>query len=109
MATSVDFIEFVMEQFERLPYEFYYKKMFGEYCVYANDKPILLVCDSTVYAKMLPCFENIMEEVRTGHPYNGAKLHYMLDIEDSDLIEKIIPMLEQNATLPKPRKPKAKK
>ena len=28
--------------------------MFGEYMVYVNDKPVLLVCGNTVYAKKLP-------------------------------------------------------
>jgi DNA helicase-2/ATP-dependent DNA helicase PcrA len=30
-----------------------YKKMFGEYMVYVNEKPILLVCDNTVFVKIL--------------------------------------------------------
>lgn len=52
MATSVDYIEFVCGQIrgERVVR---YKKMFGEYMVYVNDKPVLLVCDNTVYVKKL--------------------------------------------------------
>lgn len=70
--------------------------MFGEYCVYANDKPVLLVCDNTVYVKMLPCIEQLMSSARTNPPYNGAKPHYLLDIDDNDLVEKVIRLLEQN-------------
>lgn len=86
--------------------EFRYKKMFGEYCVYANEKPVLLVCDNTVYVKMLPCIEKLMGGARTNPPYDGAKPHYLLDIEDRELTEKIIRALEQNTPLPKPRKKK---
>ena len=42
MATTQDFIEFVCEQIHG-NYNIRYKKMFGEYMVYVNDKPILLV------------------------------------------------------------------
>ncbi len=106
MATTTDYIEFVMEQLERLPFELRYKKIFGEYCIYANDKPILLVCNNTVFVKILPCTEGVMEGALVGEPYSGAKPHYMLDIEDSELVAKVIPLLEQNTLLPKPRKPK---
>ncbi len=108
MATTVDYIEFVMGELERLPFEFRFKKMFGEYCVYANEKPVLLVCDNTVFVKMLPCVEGVMASARVGEPYNGAKPHYMLDIEDSELVAKVVPLLEQNTPLPKPRKQKNK-
>lgn len=50
MATTVDFIEFVCEQIH-CNFSVRYKKMFGEYMVYVNDKPILLVCDNCVYVK----------------------------------------------------------
>lgn len=105
MATTVDYIEFVMDSISEVPgMEFRYKKMFGEYCVYANDKPILLVCDNTVYVKMLPCVEEIMSGARTNPPYEGAKPHYLLDIEDSKLTMAVVKILEQNTPLPKPRK-----
>ena len=108
MATTTDYIEFVMEQLESFPFELRYKKMFGEYCIYANDKPILLVCNNTVFVKILPFTEGLMEGARVGAPYGGAKPHYMLDIEDSELIAMVIPVLEENIPLPKPRKSKIK-
>ena len=39
-----------------------YKKMFGEYMVYVNEKPILLICDNTVFVKKLDCIEEKMKE-----------------------------------------------
>lgn len=53
MATSQEYIEFVCEQLVGVE-NVRYKKMFGEYMVYVNDKPVLLVCDNTVYVKKLP-------------------------------------------------------
>ncbi|MDE6188798.1 MAG: hypothetical protein K2G37_00735, partial [Clostridia bacterium] len=80
MATGVDFIEFVCEQI-RGDYIVRYKKMFGEYMVYVNDKPILLVCDNCVFVKKLPQVESLLSEAETGIPYNGSKEHYILDME----------------------------
>ena len=53
MATTQDYIEYVCE---RLPDcgNVRYRKMFGEYMVYINDKPLLTVCDNTVFVKKVP-------------------------------------------------------
>lgn len=108
MATTVDFIEFVYEQIEGAG-EIRHKKMFGEYCVYVNDKPLLLVCDNTVFVKKLDCIASLMSDSREGYPYEGAKLNYMLDIEDRDLVLKVLRELERVVPIPKPRKPKSVK
>lgn len=94
MATTVDYIEFVMDSIGEISgIEFRCKKMFGEYCVYANEKPVLLICDNSVYVKMLPCIEKLMDGARTNPPYDGAKPHYLLDIEDRGLTEKVVGVL----------------
>ena len=103
MATSVDFIEFVCERIDS-KYAVRYKKMFGEYMVYVNDKPILLVCDNTVYVKMLDPLKEIMSGAETGLPYEGTKVHYILDMENAELVSKVIDILEPITPLPKPRK-----
>ena len=105
MATTVDFIEYVCEQIAGVG-DVRYKKMFGEYMVYVNNKPILLVCDSTVFVKQLDCIADEMKTAEKGFPYDGAKEHYILDIENSELSKRIINILEPVTPLPKPRKKK---
>ena len=78
MATSQEYIEFVCEQLVGIE-NVRYKKMFGEYMVYVNDKPVLLVCDNTVYVKKLPEIEELMSGAECGVPYDSAKEHYILD------------------------------
>lgn len=103
MATNADFIEYVCEQVKEMGLV-RYKKMFGEYMVYINNKPILLVCDNTVYVKMLEEIKDIMTNASKAFPYNGAKEHYILDIDDRDLSCKVISVLEPITPLPKARK-----
>jgi TfoX/Sxy family transcriptional regulator of competence genes len=106
MATTKDFVEFVSEQIRKTG-EIRYRKMFGEYMVYVNDKPILLVCDDTVYVKKLPQLGELLANSEVGVPYTGAKEHYIVDVDNAELLEKVIEILEPITPLPK-SKAKAK-
>ena len=107
MATTPDFIEYVCEQIRGVG-SVRYRKMFGEYMVYVNEKPILLVCDNIVYVKELECVANRMQDAEKGCPYSGAKEHYVLDVDDADFAKEIIRILEPVTPLPKPKKKKSK-
>lgn len=106
MATSKEYIEFVTEQIAG-EYDLRYRKMFGEYMVYVNDKPVLLVCDNTVYVKKLDCVKSLMKNANVGVPYDGAKEHYILDIDDFTLSHQVVLKLEEHIPIPKPKKKKS--
>ena len=80
------------------------RKMFGEYMVYVNDKPLLTVCDNTVFVKKVPELATVMANAAVGCPYEGAKEHYILDIDDTALTAQVIATLEPITPLPKKRK-----
>jgi TfoX/Sxy family transcriptional regulator of competence genes len=105
MATSPDFIEFVYDQID-VEWNKRYKKMFGEYMVYVNEKPLLLVCDNTVYVKKLECIQPLLVEEQCGCPYKGAKEHYIIDCEDRDLLNTVIAELEKVVPIPVKKKKK---
>jgi TfoX/Sxy family transcriptional regulator of competence genes len=105
MATALDFIEYVCDQINDVG-EVRHKKMFGEYMIYVNDKPILLVCNNTVHVKMLSCLDGLLSDSETGIPYSGAKEHYILDPDNADLLRAVAGILEPITPLPKPRKKK---
>lgn len=103
MGTTIDFIEYICDQIAGVG-EIHYKKMFGEYMVYVNGKPILLVCDNAVFVKVLPCLDETMREADKGFPYDGAKEHYVLDIDNAKFSKEVIAILEPVTPLPKPKK-----
>ena len=103
MSTSQDYLDFVLEQLPPL-WSIRSRKMFGEYMVYLNDKPILMLCDNTVFVKKLPVLDEIMANSPCGCPYEGAKESYLLDIEDRDLTERVLTLAEAATSVPKPRK-----
>ena len=103
MVTSKEYIEFVCEQLQGIN-GVTYKKMFGEYMVYVQGKPLLLVCDNTVMIKKLPELAALMQGAPEDFPYEGAKLHYVLDIENRELTRKAVEVLSQCIPLPKKKR-----
>ncbi|MFR6426009.1 MAG: TfoX/Sxy family protein [Oscillospiraceae bacterium] len=108
MATSEEYLTFVCEQIApSAPCGT--GKMFGDATVYLDDKPILLVCDNTVFVKCLPETAALLSDAGTGTPYDGrAAAHYLLDIDNAALLDVLIPVLAACTPLPKPRKKKVK-
>ena len=100
MATSIDFIEYVCDQINGVG-EIRYKKMFGEYLVYVNDKPVITVCDNTAFVKKLECIDEVMKNAELGFPYKGAKEHYILDVDNSELCKTIVKKVEKVTPIPK--------
>lgn len=105
MATSLEYADFVCGQIDGAG-AVRHRKMFGEYMVYVNDKPLLLVCDNTVFVKIVPELEKLLSGAERGFPYQGAKEHYILDVEDRDKARSVLEILEPITPLPKPRKRK---
>ena len=103
MATSEEFINVACARIGPL-YDVRYKKMFGEYMVYANEKPVLLVCNHCVFVKILPEVEHLFAHAQTGVPYKGAKDHYILDIQNGALVQEAVAVLERVTPVPKKRK-----
>ena len=103
MATSESFADLICENIEDLG-DVRRRKMFGEYMVYLNDKPVFSLCDNTVFAKMLPEIKEMMKDCETGFPYEGAKEHYIIDADDRDFLRKAAAELEKTLPLPKKKK-----
>lgn len=100
MATTVDFIEYVCQQLAGIGLV-RYRKMFGEYMVYVNDKPVLLVCDNIVFVKRLDCIKDLMTNAEISKPYDGAKEHYILEIDNTDLAKRVATEVEKVTPVPK--------
>lgn len=103
MSTTNEYIEYVCQQIEGTG-DIRYKKMFGEFMVYVNNKPVIIVCNNSAFVKKLDCIEQMMKSAQTGYPYKGAKEHYILDIDNSDFCKAIISKIEEVTPIPKPRK-----
>ena len=105
MACSKEYIEFVCARLSGIgvirP-----KKMFGDWLIYIDEKPIVMACDNTCYVKMLPEITGMMAGALTAPPYPGAKPHYILDIEHRDIALNVVKMLLSITPYPKKRSKK---
>lgn len=107
MASKESFVTFVSDQLQGAG-AVRFQKMFGDYMIYVNDKPLLLLCDDTVFVKKLPALADLLQDAPCGVPYDGSKEHYILDPEDADLLRRVVALLEPITPLPKTRKTKNK-
>lgn len=103
MACSLNFIEFVCEQIAPIG-DIRYRKMFGEYMIYANEKPVIIACDNIAFVKQHKAIETLMVGAEKGFPYDGAKEHHVLDVSNINLTVKIISILAEVLPYPKKRK-----
>lgn len=108
MACTTDYIEFVCSQLNGVGI-IRSKKMFGDWLIYIDEKPVILACDNICYVKELPVIAELMTGADTGFPYDGAKEHYILDIEHRDKAIEIIETLLPAIPYPKKKKKKKKR
>ena len=84
------------------------KKMFGDYCLYCDGKPVGLICDDYLYLKPVKQLELLLHEGnrQMQPPYDGAKPHYVItDVDDRDYISLLVKAVAAN--LPAKRKKQA--
>jgi TfoX/Sxy family transcriptional regulator of competence genes len=105
MASDLDYVQYVVDQI-KTDGTVTYKKMFGEYLIYLNGKPVVLVCDNTAFVKMLDCIKSSMENEEKGFPYEGAKEHYIINADNSGHLSDVVAVLEKNVPIPKKKKKK---
>lgn len=101
MACTLDYIDFVCSQLNGIG-EIRTRKMFGDWCIYVDEKPVVLACDNICYVKKHAAIEDLMEDAECGCPYDGAKEHYILDIEHGDSAKRVVKKLAK--VLPYPKK-----
>lgn len=109
MASDKVFIEFIAEQMEHAGI-ISYKKMFGEYALYCNNKVVALVCDNKLFVKPTAAGRAYIGTVVEAPPYPGAKLYFLIEdaYEDQEWFCGLITISAQELPLPKPKRGKIK-
>lgn len=93
MASTRDFLDFVLDQIKNEELV-RWRKMFGEYALYYDDKVVGLICDNQLYLKnTLGGIEFIgKENLKLALPFPKAKNWILLDeeIEDREFLNELI-------------------
>ena len=89
MASSKDFLEFVLEQLSMLD-DITYRAMMGEYVIYYRGKVVGGIYDNRLLVKPTKSMLKIMLNAKMEIPYPGGKPMVMIpDIENSELLAKV--------------------
>lgn len=109
MATSKDYLQFILDQLSDLP-DIRYKSMMGEYILYYRDKIVFYLCDDRLLAKVVPAAVALLPDAPMEPPYDGAKEMLLVeDVDDRALLTRLVTAMYDQLPTPKPKKPKQKK
>ncbi|MGI5825109.1 MAG: TfoX/Sxy family protein [Bacillota bacterium] len=106
MATSKEYLEFVLEQLSGIE-GVRHLKMMGEYVLYYRDKVFGGLYDNRFLVKNIPAAVELLPEPVYEIPYEGAKPMLLVeDIEDRDFLERLLTAMYAGLPAPKPKKQK---
>ena len=88
------------------------RKMFGEYCLYIDGKPVAFVCDDCLFVKITDAGKELAGEVELGSAYPGSKPYFRLPPEawtDRDWLVRLLTATFHALPVPKPKSKKKSK
>ncbi len=102
MASTKEYLEFILEQFSDLN-EISYRAMMGEYILYYRGRVFGGIYDDRLLVKPVPTAVKLMPDASMELPYDGAKEMILVDDIDNRefLCELVEAMYEE---LPAPKK-----
>jgi DNA transformation protein len=108
MATSPETAAFILERLG-MPERFSVRRMFGEYALYADGKPVAFICDDQLLVKIMP-ESAALDQCERGQAYPGSKDYYLVpeDLITGDRrLSTILLGMAEVLPLPKAKKKKA--
>ena len=106
MASSKEYLEFIMEQLSELD-DVSYRAMMGEYIIYFHGKVIGGIYDDRFLVKPTASAKALMPDADMEIPYEGAKEMIQVDdVENREFLKELFEAMY--GELPEPKKKKAK-
>ena len=106
MASSKEYLEFIMEQLSELD-DVSYRAMMSEYIIYFRGKVIGGIYDDRFLVKPTASAKALMPDADMEIPYEGAKEMIQVDdVENREFLKKLFEAMY--GELPEPKKKKAK-
>ncbi len=105
MATSKEYMEFIMEQLSELDY-IYYRKMMGEYIIYYKDKVAAYICDERFMVRPVPFAIKLLPNAEYDSMIVGGrkKLLRVDDIDNKDLLVELFESIYDELPAPKQKR-----
>ena len=103
MASSREYLDFVLEQLNGLD-GVTARGMMGEYILYYQGKVVGGIYDDRFLVKDTAAARRLMPEALRETPYEGAKDMLLADVDDRELLERLIPAMAEELPAPKKKK-----
>lgn len=108
MATSKEFLNFILEQLSGLD-EITHRMMMGEYIIYYKGKIAAEICDNRFLVKAVDAAAKYIPNAVYEPPYKGAKPMILVEnLDDRDYLTGLFEAIYPELPEPKPRKKKIK-
>ena len=106
MASSKEYLEFVLEQLSELE-EITYRAMMGEYIIYYKGKVVGGIYDDRFLVKNIKAAAEMMPEAALELPYEGAKEMLLVDeIENKEFLRNLLEAMYDELPAQKNKKSK---
>ena len=101
MASSKDYLEYVLDQLSELD-EITYKSMMGEFIIYYRGKIVGGIYDDRFLVKNTKAASEMMPEAALELPYEGAKNMLLVDeIDNRDFLRSLLEAMYEELPTPK--------
>lgn len=104
MATSQDFLDYILEELSTLE-QITYKKMMGEYIIYYKGKIAAYLCDNRLLVKALHVTEAMLPNASYEPPYDGARDMLLVEeVDNAELLTRLFETMYDELPTPKAKK-----
>ena len=104
MASSKEYLEFIMEQLSGLE-DVSWRAMMGEYIVYYRGKIVGGIYDDRFLVKPVKAAVAMMPEAEMEQPYEGAKEMLLVDdVDDREFLCELLEAMYNELPVPKKKK-----
>ena len=105
MASSREFLAFAQEQLSDLD-GVSFRPMMGEYVLYYRGKVVGGIYDDCLLVKPTQSAKSMMPDAAFELPYPGGKEMLAADVDDRELLCRLIPAIAEELSVPNPKKTK---
>lgn len=106
MATSKEFLNFILEQLSDLE-EITHCRMMGEYIIYYRGKIAAYICDDRFLVKTVDAARDMLPDAPLEPPYEGAKDMILVeDVDSKEFLTELFNAMYNELPAPKPKKKK---
>ena len=104
MASSKDYLEFILEQLSGLD-EITYKAMMGEFIIYYRGKIVGGIYDDRFLVKPVKAAKDMMPEADMELPYEGVKEMLLVDnVDNRDFLQELLNAMYDELPAPKKKR-----